>query len=260
MALYDKIGIGYDHTRRADPYILSRLLHHLAPAPGLLYLDVGCGTANYTIAANEAGVRMAGVDFSRAMLLRAREKSPALMLCRARAEALPVRSAMFSGAICTFVHHHMDDPVAAFRELRRVLLPGARLVLLNSTVEQTRHCWLVEYFPKAIAQAMEPYERFETRSALEAAGFAVTAAEPYEVRDDLRDWFLYCGKNHPERYLDSRVRAGISAFANARDRGEIERGANLLRSDIASGRIAEVRRKYAWNGGDYMFTVAVSIA
>ncbi len=134
MALYDKIGVGYDHTRRADPYILSRLLHHLAPPPGSLCLDVGCGTANYTIAANEAGVRVAGVDFSRGMLNRAREKNRTLWLCQARAEALPYRSAAFAGVISTFVHHHLDDPAAAFRETRRVLRPGARLVLLNATI------------------------------------------------------------------------------------------------------------------------------
>ncbi len=104
---------------------------------------------------------------------------------------------------------------------------------------------------------MEPYERIETSSALRAAGFTIAAREPYAVRDDLRDWFLYCGKNRPELYLDSRVRAGISAFAKARDRDEIERGVARLGSDIASGRIAAVRRKYAWDGGDYMFTVAV---
>ena len=50
VALYDKIGIGYDTTRRADPFILSRLLHYLAPVKGRLYLDVGCGTGNYTAA------------------------------------------------------------------------------------------------------------------------------------------------------------------------------------------------------------------
>jgi hypothetical protein len=51
------------------------------------------------------------------------------------------------------------------------------------------------------------------------------------------------------------VRAGISCFANAPDPDEIERGVKRLAADIASGRIAEVMRVYAWDGGDYMFTV-----
>jgi ubiquinone/menaquinone biosynthesis C-methylase UbiE len=257
MALYDKIGVGYDTTRRADPYILSRLLFHLAPQPDQSYLDVGCGTANYTVAIAEARVRIVGIDFSRTMLDRAREKRASLPLLNARAEALPFKSASFAGATCTFVHHHMDDPVAGFREVRRVLRPGARLVLLNSTVEQMQHYWMREYFPKAMAQAAAPLERFEARGALDAAGFKISALEPYSVRDDLKDWFMLCGKNKPELYLDAKVRAGISGFADARDQQEIAGGVERLRQDIETGRIRKVQRKYDWNGGEYMFTTAV---
>ena len=257
MALYDQIGIGYDTTRRADPYILSRLLHHLAPVKNRLYLDVGCGTGNYTAGLGAAGVRIAGIDLSRTMLARAREKCPVLGLQNARAEALPFKTGSFAGATCIFVHHHMEDPLAAFREVHRVLQPDSRLVLFNSTVEQMRHCWLREYFPNSMAQAAASIERYEARDVLAAANFVVRTTEPYVVRDDLRDWFLLCGKNRPKLYLDPEVRAGISMFAGARDQTEIERGVEKLRNDIGSGRIAEVQRKYAWDGGDYMFTVAL---
>ena len=257
VALYDRIGVGYDTTRSADPFILSRLLHHLAPVQDRLYLDVGCGTGNYTVAIQAAGVRIAGIDLSHTMLARARQKRPALALYNARAEVLPFKARSFAGATCTFVHHHMDDPVSAFREVHRVLAPGSRLVLFNSTVEQMRHYWLCEYFPNAMAQAAASIERYEARDALVAANFVVTTVEPYVVTDELRDWFLLCGKNRPERYLDPKVRAGISMFAGARDQTEIKRGVEKLRNDIASGRIAEVQRKFAWDGGDYTFTIAV---
>jgi ubiquinone/menaquinone biosynthesis C-methylase UbiE len=257
MALYDKIGVGYDTTRCADPFILSRLLHHLAPARDGLYLDVGCGTANYTSAIAASGVRITGIDFSRTMLAQAREKAPSLPLHNARAEALPFKRGTFSGATCTFVHHHMDDPVAAFSEVHRVLRPGGRLVLLNSTAAQMEHYWVQEYFPKLMERATAPYLRFEARGALGAAGFKVAASEAFDVTDDLKDWFLLCGKNRPELYLDPRVRAGISFFANAEDHSEVEDGVGKLRRDIESGRVAEVQRKYAWDGGDYTFTVAV---
>lgn len=258
MALYDKIGTGYDTTRCADPFILSRLLHHLAPTRDRFYLDVGCGTGNYTSAIAAVGVRIAGIDFSRTMLARAREKARSLPLNNARAEALPFKEGSFHGATCTFVHHHMDDPVAAFREVHRVLHPGGRLVLLNSTAAQMEHYWIREYFPELMERATAPYLRFEARGALAAAGFKVATNEAFEVTDDLKDWFLLCGKNRPELYLDPRVRAGISFFANAANQNEVEVGIEWLRRDIASGRIAEVQRKHAWDGGDYTFTVAVS--
>jgi len=57
MALYDRIGVGYDDTRQADPYLRSRLIHHLRPSPSGRYLDIGSGTGNYTFAMHQADCR-----------------------------------------------------------------------------------------------------------------------------------------------------------------------------------------------------------
>jgi SAM-dependent methyltransferase len=256
MALYDKIGVGYDTTRQADPYLLSRIIHHLTPKPNGRYLDVGSGTGNYTIAMRRAGHSLYGIELSKTMLAGAVEKSREVRWHNADAQAIPFRDEVFHGATMTFVHHHLPEPVVAFREIRRVLRPGARFVLLNGTVEQLRHYWLCEYFPLALDQAAAPYARFETLDALGAAGFKTIGEEKYEVTDDLKDWFLYCGKHKPELYLDPRVRAGISTFAAAYDEDEIKRGVERLAEDIRSGRINEVMRRYEWDGGDYLFTIA----
>jgi len=256
MALYDRIGAGYDTTRRADPYLLSRLIHHLSPHSRGRYIDVGSGTGNYTIAMHQAGVPIIGLELSPIMLNRAREKGPAIAWHNGSADAIPFRSASFDGATCTFVHHHLSDPIAAFKEVRRVLKDGSRFVILNGTAEQLRHYWIVEYFPRALAKGTAPYEKFEVIDMLGKAGFRIECEEKYEVRPDLQDLFLYCGKNQPQRYLDPRVRSGISFFADAPDQNEIEDGLERLGADIESGRIAEVMRSYAWDGGDYMFTVA----
>ena len=77
-ALYDQIGDGYDTTRRADPAIVRRLAAYLALAPGRRYLDVGCGTGNYTAALAALGGVWHGVDPSRQMLAAARAKAPSL--------------------------------------------------------------------------------------------------------------------------------------------------------------------------------------
>jgi ubiquinone/menaquinone biosynthesis C-methylase UbiE len=46
---YDAIGIGYDSTRRPDLRIAARIQALLEPRAGGHYLDVACGTGNYTI-------------------------------------------------------------------------------------------------------------------------------------------------------------------------------------------------------------------
>ena len=74
MALYDRIGVGYDTTRQADPYLLSRLIYHLRPRASGRYLDIGSGTGNYTIAMHQAGVPIRGLELSATMLKRAKEK------------------------------------------------------------------------------------------------------------------------------------------------------------------------------------------
>ena len=256
MALYDRIGVGYDTTRQADPYILSRILHHLSPKPGMRYLDVGSGTGNYTTAMHRAGLAIYGIELSPIMIARAVEKSRDVLWNRADAQAIPFRDGSFAGATMTFVHHHIPDPIAAFREIRRVLVPGARFVVLNGTAEQLYHYWLAEYFPRTTKQAAEPLASYELNDVLTAAGFRIAATEKYDVTDDLKDWFMYCGKRKPELYLDPRVRAGISCFAASHDQDEIERGVALLAQDIRSGRIKDVMRRYEWDGGDYMFTIA----
>jgi SAM-dependent methyltransferase len=78
MALYDKIGIGYDNFRKADPYITSRLLSHNKPVSSRRCLDLACGSGNYTIALKKANVNISGIDISEHMLHLAQHKSPSI--------------------------------------------------------------------------------------------------------------------------------------------------------------------------------------
>jgi len=57
-------------------------------------------------------------------------------------------------------------------------------------------------------------------------------------------------------HAPTRIRSGISCFADAPDQQEIARGLQQLADDIESGRIKEVISKFKYDGGDYMFTVA----
>lgn len=152
MALYDRIGLDYDTTRKADPEIVARLLEYLKPDPAGRYLDVACGTGNYTIALAEAGVHMVGVDRSVQMIERARRKASSVEWHLGEVEALPFPDRSFSGAICTLAIHHFDHLHRAFREVYRVM-SGGRFVLFTATSEQMAHYWLREYFPHMLDRA-----------------------------------------------------------------------------------------------------------
>jgi hypothetical protein len=47
-ATYDYLGLGYNHTRKADPYLFQQLFTCLNPKNDGIYLDINCGTRNYT--------------------------------------------------------------------------------------------------------------------------------------------------------------------------------------------------------------------
>ncbi len=253
MALYDQIGVGYDTTRRADPEIVRRLIRHLDARPGGRYLDVACGTGNYTAALARAGLDMVGVDQSERMLREARPKARSVPWVRGDVEALPFADGTFDGAVCTLALHHFRAPRPAFLEIARVLRTG-RFVLFTAERDQMRRYWLNAYFPQAMLRSIEQMPDIaDIRAALAAGGLRVSAEEPFEVTPALQDFFLYSGKHRPELYLDPRVRAGISTFSRLADESEVRDGCGRLAEDIRSGRFADVAERYRHDGGDYLF-------
>ncbi len=255
-ATYDAIGRGYDTTRRADSRIVARVRYHLDPVPGERYLDIGCGTGNYTVALAETGVEVIGVDASDVMLDAARAKAPRLEWCKGFAEELPFADSTFDGALCIVAIHHFTDIASAFGEVRRVLR-GGRFVVFTATPEQMQGYWLNHYFPQAVARGTAQMLKLDAiDAALRNAGFDDVHSEPFDVSPDFVDLFLYAGKQRPELYLDARVRAGISTFAALADADEVARGVVALEADIVSGAIDEVVARFDDSAGDYLFVIA----
>ena len=71
-AVYNKIGKSYDITRKPDAQIIKTLLRLLQPQNQGRYLDLGCGSGNYTDALNKHGLAIEGVDVSEEMISKAR--------------------------------------------------------------------------------------------------------------------------------------------------------------------------------------------
>jgi len=257
MAVYDEIGAGYDDTRKADPYITSRLIHFLELDDQGLYLDAACGTGNYTVAvASQAGAAFHGIDESEHMIEIARKKSRAVRWSIGDILSLPYEDNTFSGAMCILAIHHFKDLNGAFHQLFRVLSRG-RLVIFTSDKIQMEGYWLNEYFPEMMRKSTAEMPGIEEVSlALETAGFESIVTEKYDVRPDLQDWFLYCGKHEPRVYFDPVIRKGSSGFAIYAREDEVERGLKRLSRDIASGRIDEVIASYRNEDGDYLFVAA----
>lgn len=103
-------------------------------------LEVGVGTGkNVPLWPPEA--RMTAIDLSPRMLARAERRAEQLgveaELRRMDVEALELPDASFDVAVATFVFCSVARPVAGLRELRRVLRPGGRLVLLEHQLSES---------------------------------------------------------------------------------------------------------------------------
>jgi demethylmenaquinone methyltransferase/2-methoxy-6-polyprenyl-1,4-benzoquinol methylase len=135
--MFDRIAPIYDAMNRAMTVGLDRRWRaetaRAVVIPGDRVLDACCGTGDLALAALEAGGRVTGVDFSERMLERARAKSEAIEWVCGDALALPLADASFEAATVGFGVRNLDDLERGLRELRRVLVPGGRLAILEIT-------------------------------------------------------------------------------------------------------------------------------
>ncbi len=251
---YDIIGDGYNKTRCADPYLTSRLASLLNPTPDAVYLDIGCGTGNYTIALANLGLKFYGAEPSEKMLHEARSKSTKVNWIQGTAELIPTSDGLFDGVIATLTIHHWDNLTRAFSEIGRVMKDMGRLVLFTATPEQMKGYWLNHYFPAMLKASCIQMPSMEIISkAASDAGLQITDCEPYFVRDEQEDHFLYSGKNRPELYFMEAVRQGISSFAALANAEEVAHGLLQLKSDMGNGNFETVKNSYNKDLGDYLF-------
>lgn len=131
---YDRsLGPRFCRMGRWDDAILGVLGSSL---DGAHVLDVGCATGRLAARLAPKAARLAAVDIAPAILETARGRlahlAPEAELEVADVEArLPFGNATFDVATLTGVLHHLTRPVAALAEIRRVLRPGGRLVVVD---------------------------------------------------------------------------------------------------------------------------------
>lgn len=208
--MFDRIAPRYDLLNRllsagTDVRWRRRAVSRLGLRDRERVLDLCTGTADVLIEAlgQVAGSRGWGLDISEAMLrlgagkLRSRAGAGRSALCLGDAESLPFVSGGFDAAIVAFGIRNVARPEVGLAELRRILRPGGRLVVLEFSLPEgllgrvyrlyfTRLLpaigGLVSGDPGAYAYLPASVERFagpaQLTALLREAGFDAVEASP----------------------------------------------------------------------------------
>ena len=181
-ARYDRNARFYDimersNQRRSAPWRAALW----ARVTGPRVLEVGVGTgANMPL--YPRGMAITAIDLAPRMLERAKERAReggvVVELREADVQALPFPDASFDSVVGTFVFCSVPDPVLGLRELRRVLVPGGQLLLLEHVLSRRpRLRPLMRALSPLVARLMGANIVRETVENIRRAGFV-------EVQDE----------------------------------------------------------------------------
>ena len=135
--MFDRIAPVYDVMNRVMTAGLDlrwrRIAAEAVVRPGDRVLDACCGTGDLAVACARRGGVVTGLDFSPAMLERARRKLPAATWVEGDLLALPFEAGAFEAATVGFGVRNVADLEQGLAELRRVLVPGGRVAVLEIT-------------------------------------------------------------------------------------------------------------------------------
>ena len=166
----------------ASRQFIEPLLDAAAVGAGDRVLDLCCGPGFAGGAALDRGARVAGLDFSPAMLKEAKARFPAIASRHGDAESPPFDDESFDAVISNFGIHHVPRPALALAGAHRVLRRGGRFAFSVWAAPERNIAWKLvfdavgRYGDPRASTAPPPGGGFATEAdclrALDAVGFS----------------------------------------------------------------------------------------
>jgi SAM-dependent methyltransferase len=212
-------------TRQAEPFAraqairnrdaLDRIVTMAEAGPEDTSLDVACGPGLLACAFARVVRHAVGLDLTPAMLEQARKTQAEQGLHNVTwrqgdVTSLPFPDAHFSIVSSRFAFHHLEDPLAALREMQRVCKPGGRVVVADMAPAPQK------------AAALNAEERLRDPSHVRAMPVA-----------ELCDLFGLCGLPEP-RVETSRLEGELEDLLSRSfpNEGDAERVREIFRASL----------------------------
>ncbi|MDZ7643275.1 MAG: methyltransferase domain-containing protein [Woeseiaceae bacterium] len=170
---------------------LDRWRRKLIAAASGNVLEVGCGTG-LALRHYSGKLRVVGLDPSLDALSRARRRLPDTPLVHGSVLALPFADDSFDCVVSSLVFCSVTDPHRGLAELKRVLKPGGRLLMLEHVQASSRlGAWLLDTVQPLwtkVAGGCRPNRR--TEALVEQGGFRIDP-DSRHARGVLRSFVAY---------------------------------------------------------------------
>lgn len=159
---WDQISAGYFGKSVRETAIVKAYLR-----PEMAVADVGAGTGFVAAGLAPLVKRVYVVDGSAAMLEVAKQNLTSfdnVEFHEADGSSLPFPDESLDAVFANMYLHHTPDPLAAIREMVRVLRPGGRLVITD--MDEHTHAWLKD----EMADVWQGFQREQVRAWFQEVG------------------------------------------------------------------------------------------
>ena len=210
-------------TRQAAPFAQSQAIrnqealnHIVALAQARAddtSLDVACGPGLLACAFAHVVRQAVGIDLTPAMLDQARQVQVEQELANVSWQegdvtALPYPDAHFSIVSSRYVFHHLPNPLAVLKEMKRVCKPGGRVVLADMVPSPERAAALNAEELLRDPSHVRALTESEFKELFSAAGLPEPVISYYRVESELDDLL---SRSFPHPGDDDRIREMFEA-------------------------------------------------